>query len=130
VAFDNVAADLRRETDLFMSGYLIPNILPTSGDQSMEWGTIGSRVRGTCYYYNVERRYGFFRFLTGLKSLWSGPKEPDSPYCCVYFQSQDMIDFDRWHEIPNRQLCFEFTLGPSKKEGELQAFKINLVSKI
>ena len=39
VAFENVSTDLRQEADMFMSGYLIPNLLPTSGSRSGPvWG--------------------------------------------------------------------------------------------
>ena len=53
------AADLRREADLFMPGYLIPNLLPTAtARMGPAWGELGSRVRGICYNH-TGKGYGF-----------------------------------------------------------------------
>jgi hypothetical protein len=39
MAFDNIAQELRREADLFVTGYLIPNLLPFKGlDNPGTWG--------------------------------------------------------------------------------------------
>ena len=40
VAFDNVSGDLRREADLFVSGYLIPGLLPGES-RGPDWGGRG-----------------------------------------------------------------------------------------
>ena len=50
LAFDNVSEELRRESDMYVSGYLVPGLLPTRGDDyfSPTWGAMGSRVRGYC----------------------------------------------------------------------------------
>ena len=63
MALDNVSTDLRNEVDMFMSGYLIPNLIPPRHAGLPAWGELGSRVRGTCYWYNREQGYGFMRFL-------------------------------------------------------------------
>ncbi|MEP7356931.1 MAG: NYN domain-containing protein, partial [Anaerolineales bacterium] len=63
VAFENVSADLRREADLFMPGYLIPNLLPSgAGRGAPAWGELGSRVRGVCYNH-TGKGYGFLRYM-------------------------------------------------------------------
>jgi uncharacterized LabA/DUF88 family protein len=61
LGFDNVSGDLRREGDQYVSGFLIPNLLPfrdrdkekgektEKSTEDEEWGEIGSRVRGVCY---------------------------------------------------------------------------------
>ncbi|MGA7875285.1 MAG: NYN domain-containing protein, partial [Desulfoferrobacter sp.] len=42
VSFENVSAELRREADIFMSGYLIPNLLPSlSYRGAPTWGEMG-----------------------------------------------------------------------------------------
>ena len=70
VAFDNVSGDLRREADLFVSGYLIPGLLPGES-RALEWGREGSRVRGLCYWYDQEKNFGFIRYLRSLSGpLW------------------------------------------------------------
>ncbi|MCB1804426.1 MAG: NYN domain-containing protein, partial [Candidatus Competibacteraceae bacterium] len=45
LAFDNVSEELRRESDMFISGYLVPDLLPPRLDETGDnWGQIGSRV--------------------------------------------------------------------------------------
>ncbi|MBI1831371.1 MAG: NYN domain-containing protein, partial [Planctomycetes bacterium] len=66
LAFENVSYYLRCECDLFVSGYLVPGLLP---GRVGVWGETGSRVRGTCYHYNSEKGYGFFRYLVQLDNL-------------------------------------------------------------
>src|SRR6185295_2831588 len=61
VAFENVSGDLRQEVDFFLSGFLVPGLLP--GGEGKPWGEIGSRVRGVCYHFNAEKGFGFFRYL-------------------------------------------------------------------
>src|SRR5512136_141656 len=63
VAFENVSTELKREADMYMSGYLIPGLLPNPADIGARWGEIDSRVRGTCYYFNQAKGLGFFRFM-------------------------------------------------------------------
>ena len=37
VAFQNISSNLKREVDLFMSGYLIPNLLPLENPENIKW---------------------------------------------------------------------------------------------
>jgi hypothetical protein len=47
LAFDSVSRELREEADLFMSGYLVPGLLPIlRGRDCPLWGQVGSYVRG------------------------------------------------------------------------------------
>jgi uncharacterized LabA/DUF88 family protein len=129
VAFDNVAVDLRREVDQFMSGFMIPNLLPT-GDKDSSWGDIGSRVRGICYYYKQEERFGFLRFLSRISSLWiTDSREAASPYQTAYCNDSQFVNFSEFNALPSRTLVFEFTLAESDKfEGQYQAKDILLTS--
>ena len=65
VGLDNSSSMLRQEADLFISGYLIPGLIPmrNGGSDRPEWNEIGSRVRGWCYWHEAERGFGYFRFL-------------------------------------------------------------------
>src|SRR5713226_4373181 len=92
VAFENVSADLRREADLFMAGYLIPNLLPTATARSGPvWGELGSRVRGICYNH-TGKGYGFLRYMKLISpELWKiDPRQPDSPYDSVFFHNSQL----------------------------------------
>lgn len=131
IAFDNVSSDLRKETDIFISGYLIPNLLAIK--DSMPWGSIGSRVRGICYYYKHEEGFGYLRYLDYFGPLWiTDPRDPDSPYKTAYFNSEYLMSSPSiLHNLPSRSHIFEFTLIKSERhEGQLQAEDLNLVSKL
>src|SRR6266550_7445023 len=71
VAFQSVSYDLRCEADLFVSGFLIPGLLPQGQgpDRRPRWGDLGSRVRGTCRHYNAERGFGFLRYMVDVENL-------------------------------------------------------------
>lgn len=107
VAFDSVAADLRHECDQFVSGYLIPGLLP--GKPGPAWGHLGARVRGTCCRF-IDRTYGFLRFFTACGATDLDPAE-------AFFHHTDGprgFDYDR---LPDRDLVFEFTLAEGRGGG-------------
>lgn len=131
IAFDNVSTDLRREADLFMSGYLIPSLLPTASPRSgLAWGDIGSRVRGVCYHH-TGKGYGFLRFIKGVATeLWKlDSRQVDSPYGSVFFHDSQLPEEVHYTQLPSRTHIFEFELVKSEaREGGLQAVNLQLVS--
>src|SRR3954468_21247453 len=127
VAFQNVSYDLRCEADLFVSGFLIPGLLPQAREP--RWGELGSRVRGTCRHYNAERGFGFLRYIIGLDNLTGGdPSGPESPYRDAFFHFSNMpVGLDR-SLLPNRDMIFEFTLIPSQADpSKMAASDIQMV---
>jgi uncharacterized LabA/DUF88 family protein len=127
IGFQNVSYDLRCECDLFLSGFLIPGLLPAPL-KSPVWGEPGSRVRGTCYHYNADKGFGFLRYLARIGDLTiTDTREPDSPYREAFFhRSQSPPDFDLGL-LPNRDMVFEFTLVPGR-EGKMEANELKLVA--
>jgi len=118
VAFDSVSADLRHECDQFVSGYLIPGLLPSRGGPP--WGTPGSRVRGTCCGGFNDRDYGFLRYFVGPSAHELEPEE-------AFFHRKDgPSDFD-YGLLPNRDFVFEFTLAEDRGE-KLAARDVQLVA--
>jgi uncharacterized LabA/DUF88 family protein len=118
VAFANVSARLRREVDLFVSGYQVPGLLPTAAPVvgGPVWGEAGSRVRGVCTKYFVDRAYGFFRFLQGFGKLWvTDTRLEDSPYKSVFFLEKDLPSGVNPDHLPSRDYIFEFTLNEGEK---------------
>ena len=114
LAFDNVSSILRREADMFFSGYLVPNLLPAS-DSPKPWGQIGSRIRGLCYHHDSNESYGFLRFLPKISvNLWNtDTRDPASPYDSVFFHDSALSqDFDR-NRLPSRNIIFEGPLTES-----------------
>ncbi len=131
LAFKNVDESLRCEADLFISGYLVPNLLPIEKDRqedAREWGCGDSQVRGTCYMFNQERGFGFMRFLYKIApGLWiTDPRRSESPYETAFAHgSQFPPDFDV-SLLPSRDFIFEFELSASHKKN-LVATNIRLV---
>jgi len=126
VAFNNVSLDLRREVDLFVSGYLIPGLLPISSAPA--WGEIGSRVRGVCTKYQHDRGYGFLRFIQTFGKLWiTDTRQEDSPYKSVFFMEKDLPNGVHPLDLPSREHIFEFTLMEGEKGKGFQTTDISLV---
>jgi uncharacterized LabA/DUF88 family protein len=134
IGFQNVSYDLRCESDLFVSGYLIPGLLPMAAKAAAPvpakppaWGEAGSRVRGTCYHYNAEKGFGFLRYLSRLGDLTvTDTRDPDSPYREAFFhrtQCPPNLDLGL---LPNRDMVFDFLLVPGR-EGKMEANELALV---
>lgn len=132
VAFDNVSTELRSEADLFVSGYLIPNLLAIQ-DTEASWGEIGSRVRGFCYYHS-GKGYGFLRFIREISpGLWIvDTRRESSPYESVFFHDSKLPDNVSYLQLPSRNLIFEFTLAEPEPEGKskFQAEEIRVVARL
>ena len=131
LAFDNVSQALRREADVFVSGYTVPDLLPArGGDSTAAWGEVGSRVRGICYHRSPDG-FGFMRFLTTISDqLWiTDTRDPGSPYASAFFRDSELPAGVRATDLPSHNRIFEFDLAPSSvKEGGLQAANIRQVS--
>lgn len=130
LAFDNVSADLRNEADMFISGYLIPGLLPCHGGSlAPKWGELRSKVRGVCYATR-EEGYGFFRFLKEISpGMYEvGPNWKKECYTSVFFHESKLPANVSFNELPSRNLVFEFGIEKGSKEGTLQAYDIELIS--
>ena len=126
IGFDNMDPALKQQVDLYVSGYVIPGLLPVKSPY--EWGAVGSRVRGVCYDFSHNEGYGFMRYLAKINDkLWiTDSRSPESPYCTVFAHvSQFEADFDTSY-LPSRELIFEFDLVENEKG--LVAQNIVLVS--
>src|SRR5215468_8589381 len=123
IGFQNVSYDLRCESDLFVSGYLIPGLLPVpvkpvtpAPARPPAWGEAGSRVRGTCYHYNAEKGFGFLRYLSRLGDLTiTDTRDPDSPYREAFFHRTQCPPTLDLAMLPNRDLIFDFVLVPGRE---------------
>ncbi len=134
VALNNTSVSLREEVDMFLSGFLIPGLIPiTRGGPNREaWGEIGSRVRGWCYWNEFDRGFGYMRFLKEISpGLWfTDARHPESPYETAYFRNSQLPEEARPRDLPSRNYVFEFELGESERGEGLQALEIDLVSKL
>jgi len=128
MAFDNVSSDLKREADMFISGYLIPNLLP-SKKENVAWGQLGSTVRGYCYHYDDEKGFGFMRYMSRIApGLWiTDSRNTESPYNSVFFHGSNLPrDFNPAY-LPSRDLIFEFTLEEPNNDKDPIANNIRLL---
>jgi len=131
VAFDNVAADLRREADLFLSGYLIPDLLPANrtGSSGKRWGEIGSVVRGVCYAYDTERGYGFVRYIADIEADLSrtDSRDPGSSYAVAFVHGTEIPESVDRNTLTNRNLVFEFQLAEGAEAGKTKAVAVRCI---
>ncbi|NLG72480.1 MAG: NYN domain-containing protein [Chloroflexi bacterium] len=116
IAFDNVSQSLRKNADSFISGYLIPELIPTNRRET-PWGTPGSTVRGVCYFHQPDENYGFMAFLDKLSPLtWiTDPRNPDSPYKAAFFHDSTLPPEINPRTLPSRKVIFEFELVESDR---------------
>jgi uncharacterized LabA/DUF88 family protein len=135
VGIENVSSRLKQEADMFISGYLIPDLIPVNARQkyapeSDVWGELGSRVRGWCYWHS-EQGYGFMRFLKSISpDLWiTDTRDPDSPYMTAFFHDSNLPASTNPAGLPTRNLFFEFELAKSDRGAGVQAIDIELTSK-
>lgn len=130
LSFNNTSSALRQEADYYISGFLIPNLVPIpNGDGLPAWGEVGSRVRGVCQHYKNEG-YGFVRYLTRCdRGLWvTDSRLPHSPYRSAYFSAQDLAEGLTSAQMSRPGNVFEFTLVEStEREGQLQAVNLTAV---
>ncbi len=133
-AFRNVSSELRREADMFMSGYLIPHLLPIERDPDHNvWGEIENRVRGICYYHKAD--FGFMRFLKRIdRNLWmTDAKHPDSPYGTAWFHDTSLpmgSNGPVGPDLPSRKYIFEFKLVRAEQDKGLRAVDIQIVAEM
>ncbi len=121
VAFQNVSSNLKREVDSYVSGYLIPNLLPVlqteSGEGKKTWGEVGSRVRGICYTFNHTKNFGFMRFLKKIApGLWIiDTRLAESPYGTAFVHESALDPKIDVRVLPSRDFIFEFDLSQGDK---------------
>jgi len=123
LAFNNVSTALRHEADFFISGFMIPNLVPiTDGEHLPAWGETGSRVRGVCQ--SSQEGYGFVRYLSHAdENLWiTDSRREDSPYKSAYFSASDLTNGMSPSQLTRPGTVLEFTLTESTdREGQMQA---------
>lgn len=135
IGLENVSSRLKQEADMFISGFLIPDLIPVNMRQkyepeSDEWGEMGSRVRGWCYWHS-EQGYGFMRFLKRISpELWiTDTRNPDSPYQTAFFHDSNLPASVNPSSLPSRNQFFEFELVHSERGAGIQAVNIELTGR-
>lgn len=129
VALENVSRDLRQEVDLYLSGYLIPNLIPMEKESPNPWGEIGSRVRGWCYWHHATQSFGFIRYLKNYEGpLWlTDTRNPSSPYGTAFCHDSQLPPDVQPTQLPSRSYILEFELAQSERG--IQAVDMELICK-
>jgi uncharacterized LabA/DUF88 family protein len=133
VAFDNVSGDLRREADLFTSGYLIPELLPIKNARGgPAWGEIGSRVRGYCYFRDPQDKpFGFLRYLRSIDGdlFRIDARHEESPYGSIFCHDSEMPQtIVPASDLPSRDVVLEFTIGEDSEKKRRQAIEVEWIN--
>ncbi len=104
LAFKNVSHRLRNEADMFISGYLVPDLLPIEHKENEE------RHRGICYAFHEDKGYGFMRYQKRLKGgLWiTDTRKEESPYETAFVHASKFPEDIDLRKLPNREQIFEF----------------------
>jgi len=117
---------LANAVDLFMRGYLVPNLLPIRGSRA-SWGAEGSRVRGICYSFSHDRGFGFIRYMAELGDLTHvDTRDEGSPYRSAFCHENELPDGVSADQLPSREYTFEFTLADSERG--LQARDLGVIA--
>lgn len=115
IGFEHVSMALKKSADSYVSGYLIPGLLPI--DTPYPWGKPGSRVRGICYDFSTHDGYGFMRFLIDFSDhLWiTDSRDEDSPFKTVFAHISQFEEGLDMNQLPNREYIFEFDIIQNDK---------------
>lgn len=113
IAFKHASNELKEVADSYLSGYLVPGLLPIGSAAGV------NRQRGVPINYNVERGFGFMRYYTLTKSGLL----PETVFfhCSKSDFSNDAVFLDSAN-------VFEFSVVESDgSEGRTEAWDITLL---
>ena len=85
-------------------------------------------MRGICYHYNAEKKYGFFRYLRTHEGnvVETDTRGRTTPYGSAFFHATTLPPPVSAEDLPSRDLVFEFLLAQGKENGELAASEVRL----
>ncbi len=116
IGFHNVSHDLREAADAYLSGFLIPGLLPIQGASQPD---DGEWQRGTVANFNPDRGFGFFRYFRMEKNTIKAET--------VFFHlSKSTLEGDYHFQDSNRIFEFRIVKNPSN-DNRSEAWDIRLV---
>ena len=108
LSFANTSYELQREVDYYLSGFLIPGLVPSN--QAEE-----DRRRGILYSVNEDRGYGFISVRNGL-----GVNEVRHDVFCHINDFRHPIDDRNFANLKTHETILEFDLI-TQEDGKLKA---------
>lgn len=116
IGFHNVSKELREVADSYISGFLVPGLLPIAGshgDNGEQW------QRGTVANFNQERGFGFFRYYRLQESVLQSET--------VFFHlSKSTLASDHYFQEPHRIFEFRVVENPANNNRS-EAWDIRLL---
>ena len=120
IGFHNVSRELREVADSYISGFLIPGLLPIHDDHHLHNHGEGEWQRGTVANFNADRGFGFFRFFR----MENKQLKPET----VFFHlSKSTLEGDYYFQDSTRIFEFRIVENASGEEGRSEAWDIRLV---
>lgn len=118
IGFHNVSNALREVADSYMSGFLIPGLLPISASPSQD-GFHEQWQRGTVANFNMERGFGFFRYyrLENKRLV---------PYTVFFHLSKSTLGSDQYFLDQGRIFEFRIVENPAN-DNRSEAWDIRLL---
>ena len=119
IGFHNVSKELREVADSYVSGFLVPGLLPITGSTGSH-GDSGDRwQRGTVANFNQDRGFGFFRYYR----LQEGILQSET----VFFHlSKSTLPSDHFFLEPYRIFEFKIVDNPANNNRS-EAWDIRLL---
>ncbi len=116
IGFNNVSNDLREAADYYISGFLLPGLLPFAPDLESE-----NSQRGVVATYKQDRGFGFFRYFVlaadGLQAK------------TVFFHCSKSSHEHESHIFGQRGNIFEFQIVPTSRDAnKVEAQNIRLLN--
>ncbi|HKJ65318.1 MAG TPA: NYN domain-containing protein [Desulfopila sp.] len=113
IAFKYASKDLKEVADSYLSGFLVPGLLPIQASSGV------NRQRGMVVNYNSDRGFGFMRYFT----LDREGLHPHSVF--FHCSKSDVVGDSVFLESAN---IFEFTIGETEgNDGRTEAWDITLL---
>ena len=116
IGFHNVSKELREVADSYISGFLVPGLLPIAGshgENGEQW------QRGTVANFNQERGFGFFRYYR----LQDSKLQSET----VFFHlSKSTLASDHFFQEPHRIFEFRVVENPANNDRS-EAWDIRLL---
>lgn len=117
IGFHNVSHELREVADAYMSGFLIPGLLPIQGNgqngKEHQW------QRGTVANFNPDRGFGFFRY-------YRRQAETLQANTVFFHLSKSTLDGDHYFQDTSRIFEFRIVNNPSN-DNRSEAWDIRLI---
>ncbi len=115
IGFNNVSRELKEAADSYLSGYLVPGLLPVidHGD--------GERLRGVPINYNPERGFGFMKYYSlqqnGLHMKYYSLQQNGLRAESVFFHCSKAVDLHDTLFLDSANI-FEFSLAENQENGK------------